>query len=151
MRIDHGCRSGPSSHCPSKFLHSSRSAWQIVRNWDVMAYNYRSCSGEMNLKLRAYHAGATDDLQVVINQVPPERIFEIIDFPWHEKGSISQMIDSLVKHEAEHLAEILAVLESESGDDEEGELNDGLQHDTMMDNEVVVIPPLKEVAGCSLY
>lgn len=34
--------------------------------WDVLAWNYRGCSEEMNKKLRFYHSGATDDLDVVI-------------------------------------------------------------------------------------
>lgn len=38
------------------------------RNWDVAAINYRGCSGVMNKNLRMYHSGATDDLQVVIDQ-----------------------------------------------------------------------------------
>ncbi|MBS1952260.1 MAG: alpha/beta fold hydrolase [Bacteroidetes bacterium] len=33
---------------------------------DVLAWNYRGCSGEMNYSLRFYHSGATDDLQEVI-------------------------------------------------------------------------------------
>lgn len=35
--------------------------------FDVLAWNYRGCSGEVNKKLRAYHSGATDDLEIVIN------------------------------------------------------------------------------------
>ncbi|NMM50217.1 YheT family hydrolase [Marinigracilibium pacificum] len=34
---------------------------------DILAWNYRGCSGEMNRNLRFYHSGATDDLDLVIN------------------------------------------------------------------------------------
>ncbi len=36
-------------------------------NFDIIAWNYRGCSEEMNRQLRFYHSGATDDLQLVIN------------------------------------------------------------------------------------
>lgn len=39
------------------------------RGWDVAAINLRGCSGEMNRKFRSYHAGATDDLDQVIQYV----------------------------------------------------------------------------------
>jgi uncharacterized protein len=35
--------------------------------FDVLAWNYRGCSEEMNLKTRFYHSGATDDLDHVVN------------------------------------------------------------------------------------
>lgn len=35
--------------------------------YSVIAWNYRGCSDEMNKKLRFYHSGATDDLDVVVN------------------------------------------------------------------------------------
>jgi uncharacterized protein len=38
-------------------------------HWDAVAYNYRACSGEMNRHLRAYHAGATYDLQTVLEHI----------------------------------------------------------------------------------
>ena len=37
------------------------------RGFDVMAWNYRGCSDEINKQLRFYHSGATDDLGFVVN------------------------------------------------------------------------------------
>ena len=34
--------------------------------YDCLAWNYRSCGGEMNNQLRFYHSGATDDLEVIV-------------------------------------------------------------------------------------
>ena len=34
--------------------------------FDILAWNYRGCSEEMNQQLRFYHSGATDDLDVVV-------------------------------------------------------------------------------------
>lgn len=47
-------------------------------NWSVCAYNYRGCSGEPNLQIRAYHSGATDDLELVIQQVLSKKFKEIV-------------------------------------------------------------------------
>lgn len=42
------------------------------RGWDVLAWNYRGCSGEVNRLPRSYHSGATDDLGTLISTAVPE-------------------------------------------------------------------------------
>jgi len=39
----------------------------FTNGFDVIAWNFRGCSDDMNHQLRFYHSGATDDLQLVIN------------------------------------------------------------------------------------
>ena len=41
----------------------------IRRGWDVVAWNCRGCSGEMNRQLRFYHSGSSDDLGTVLQHV----------------------------------------------------------------------------------
>ena len=43
--------------------------------WDVLAWNYRGCSGEANRRLYAYHSGATGDLDLVAQYALGQRAY----------------------------------------------------------------------------
>ncbi|MEQ8361656.1 MAG: alpha/beta fold hydrolase [Cyclobacteriaceae bacterium] len=46
--------------------------------YDVLTWNYRGCSEEMNRQLRFYHSGATDDLDVVVQHATSKRKYQSI-------------------------------------------------------------------------
>ncbi len=46
---------------------------------DALAWNFRSCGGEMNRQLRFYHSGAYDDLETVINHAVALKRYKRID------------------------------------------------------------------------
>ena len=46
--------------------------------WDALAWNYRSCSGEPNLKPRWYHSGDTGDLHSLIGHVVSRELYSEI-------------------------------------------------------------------------
>ncbi len=45
--------------------------------YDCLAWNYRSCGGEMNQQLRFYHSGATDDLEIIVQHALQKGYCEI--------------------------------------------------------------------------
>lgn len=49
-----------------RYYVQSMAKYFFSKGWDVLAWNYRSCSGEMNSALRLYHHGVTDDYDQVI-------------------------------------------------------------------------------------
>jgi predicted alpha/beta-fold hydrolase len=47
------------------------------KGYDVLTWNYRGCSGEINKALRFYHSGATDDFATVIDHASSKPYTEI--------------------------------------------------------------------------
>ena len=56
------------------------------KGWDVVAFNCRSCSGEMNRKLRLYHHGEIEDLRQVISHVVAPKLYEEIVLSGYSMG-----------------------------------------------------------------
>lgn len=52
----------------------------VANNWDVAAVNLRGCSGEINRRYRSYHAGATADLQEVVEFILKKKKYDTIAF-----------------------------------------------------------------------
>ncbi|MBT1697486.1 alpha/beta fold hydrolase [Fulvivirgaceae bacterium PWU4] len=48
------------------------------KGYDVLAWNYRGCSEEMNRQLRFYHSGATDDLNVVTDYAIDQKKYKAL-------------------------------------------------------------------------
>ena len=61
--ISHGLEGGSDRHYVKGLISVMQS-----EGYNILAWNYRSCSGEINRALRFYHSGATDDLDFIIRQ-----------------------------------------------------------------------------------
>jgi len=59
----HGLEGCSRSHYILGLVHALSAA-----NWDCLAVNFRSCSGELNRQPRFYHSGETKDIHTVVEQ-----------------------------------------------------------------------------------
>lgn len=67
---------------PAKYFSS--------KGWDVLAWNNRSCSGEMNRLIRFYHHGATEDISAVVDRALEEGYKEIVLIGFSMGGGMQQ-------------------------------------------------------------
>ena len=82
--ISHGLEG--NSHKP--YIRGMAKAFH-ERSYDILAWNYRGCSGEVNKQLRFYHSGATDDLHTVINHATTHNYQEIYLIGFSLGGNIT--------------------------------------------------------------
>jgi len=59
--ISHGLEGSSDRHYVKGLIRAMQ-----TEGYHILAWNYRSCSGELNRALRFYHSGATDDLDFII-------------------------------------------------------------------------------------
>lgn len=56
------------------------------QGWDVLAWNCRSCSGEMNRQLRLYDHGDTDDISTIIDYALRQKSYERVALVGYSMG-----------------------------------------------------------------
>lgn len=73
-----------------RYYMKGMAKWFSDRNWDVLAWNCRSCSGEMNRSLRLYNHGEIGDIGEVIEHAIQVKNYEkIVLVGFSMGGSIS--------------------------------------------------------------
>lgn len=96
--LSHGLEGNTHRHYikrPTKFFG--------LKGWDILAWNNRSCSGEMNRLPRLYHHGATEDIAAVIERGIEGEYEEIILIGYSMGGGMQQKylgereVDSRIK------------------------------------------------------
>ena len=83
--LTHGLEGNSERHYiqrPAKFFSA--------KGWDILAWNNRSCSGEMNRLPRFYHHGATEDIAAVIERGMRESYEEVVLIGFSMGGGMQQ-------------------------------------------------------------
>ncbi|MEQ9404670.1 MAG: alpha/beta fold hydrolase [Cyclobacteriaceae bacterium] len=83
--LSHGLEGNSTRHYiqrPAKFFSQ--------KGWDILAWNNRSCSGEMNRLPRFYHHGATEDIARVIDEGLGHGYDEVVLMGYSMGGGMQQ-------------------------------------------------------------
>ena len=79
--ITHGLESN------SKASYCMGTAKFFVQNgWDALAWNCRSCSGEMNRNFRMYHHGDTEDISAIVQHALSTGCYDTIVLVGYSMG-----------------------------------------------------------------
>ncbi|MFY0601811.1 MAG: alpha/beta fold hydrolase [Cyclobacteriaceae bacterium] len=98
MIITHGLEGGSD-----RFYVKRTADYFHSQGWDIIAWNCRSCSGEINRLPRFYHHGETGDLSTVVDKSLEIGYDEVVLFGYSMGGSMSlkylgeREVDSRVK------------------------------------------------------
>lgn len=68
---------GLEGHSRRSYVMGIAKAFKTI-NFDVLAWNYRGCSGEINRQFRFYHNGTIDDLELVVQHALAQGYKEIV-------------------------------------------------------------------------
>jgi uncharacterized protein len=83
--LSHGLEGSADRHYikrPAKFFSQ--------KGWDILAWNNRSCSGEMNRLPRFYHHGATEDIAAVVDHALQNGYKEVVMMGYSMGGGMQQ-------------------------------------------------------------
>lgn len=78
-----------------------------ANRWDICAVNFRTCSGEMNISLRTYHSGATDDVNDIMQHLVSKYTYTTI-----AAGGFSLGGNVLLKYLGEQLFTLPSLLKA---------------------------------------
>ncbi|MEZ0148541.1 MAG: YheT family hydrolase [Candidatus Reddybacter sp.] len=92
LLLCHGLEGSSDTHYIKGMARACASA-----GWDVVAYNFRGCSGEPNRVARSYHSGSSDDLAFVISHALAARPYRKLALTGFSLGG-NQVLKYLGEH-----------------------------------------------------
>ena len=98
--------------------HAAGMAPEPLEIQGIDAYNdilIAKCEALSHEEVIQYWRRSRRELVHALEQTPPERFQERVEFPWGETGNITRLVSILAEHEVEHAHEILELV---SGDAE---------------------------------